>query len=227
MRWFGSASVKTPNDVLVDELKSQGTLVSPDVIAAFRHTDRGHFLKRSTGDNEGEVLSEDAYLDMPLRHGLLHLSAPSIYATALEALELRPGQSFLNVGSGTGYLSALAASLIGRHAVHYGIECRDQLVRHSRERLRALGHETVELVHCNCFFLDPESSMRFDRIYVGAGGSSRTASLLFRMVVAHAPASGPNFCFRHFPVPQALPSASLPPPFALFPLCLSASLSSH
>jgi protein-L-isoaspartate O-methyltransferase len=45
-----------------------------------------------------------AHADQPLKEGNIHLSAPHIYGSALEALELQPHSSlsFLNCGSGTG-----------------------------------------------------------------------------------------------------------------------------
>lgn len=65
-------------------------------------TDRGTFFEHVDGGPSDLEDAGVAYMDMPMRHGLLHLSAPSIYAVSLEALELKEGQSFLNVGSGTG-----------------------------------------------------------------------------------------------------------------------------
>ena len=53
---------------------------------------------------------------MPIRNGIQHLSAPGIYGVALEALDLADGQSFLNVCSGTGYFSAVAARILGTRA---------------------------------------------------------------------------------------------------------------
>ncbi len=167
------------NDWLCDALVSSGAISTPSVVAAFRATDRGHFLNVGEG---GGVAEADAYTDMPLRQGVLHLSAPSIYGTALEFLDLQPGHSFLNIGSGTGYLSALAATILGPRAVQFGVECRAELVSHARSKLDALGHHHVQIVHSNAFSLDPEGSMRFERIYVGAGASARTAALLFRML---------------------------------------------
>lgn len=62
-----------------------------------------------------------AYADQPLKEGNIHLSAPHIYGSVLEALELRKNESlsFLNAGAGSGYLTCLAASMLGPRSSHY------------------------------------------------------------------------------------------------------------
>jgi len=51
--------------------------------------------------------------DLAWKHGNIHLSAPCIYAEVLESLKLEEGMSFLNIGSGTSYLSTLAGLVLG------------------------------------------------------------------------------------------------------------------
>lgn len=63
----------------------------------------------------------------------MHLSAPHMYVTVLEALNLQPGQAFLNVGSGSGYLNCLASFLLGPSGVSHGVEIQPTLVVHSRK----------------------------------------------------------------------------------------------
>lgn len=41
-----------------------------------------------------------AYLNRPVQNGDVHLSAPFIYADALEELRPKPGMSFLNIVGG-------------------------------------------------------------------------------------------------------------------------------
>lgn len=45
-----------------------------------------------------------------------------MYGSVLEALELKSNSSlsFLNVGSGTGYLSCIVATILGPHSNNYG-----------------------------------------------------------------------------------------------------------
>lgn len=62
-----------------------------------------------------------AHSDLPLREGSVHISAPHMYGSILEALELRQNSplSFLNAGSGTGYLSCIVATILRSPSSHY------------------------------------------------------------------------------------------------------------
>ena len=139
-------------------LMSTGSIYTDDVINAFRAVDRGFFIDPPSDARPGE---EVRYLDMPIRNGIQHLSAPGIYGVALEALDLADGQSFLNVCSGTGYFSAVAARILGTRAVHVAVELRGELVRRARAKLAALGLAHVDLRHGSCLEIDAASSMRF------------------------------------------------------------------
>lgn len=72
---------------------------------AFRAIDRGDYYLEGYRDN--------AYKDLAWKHGNIHLSAPCIYSEVMEALKLQPGLSFLNLGSGTGYLSTMVGLILG------------------------------------------------------------------------------------------------------------------
>ncbi|KAH8076596.1 protein-L-isoaspartate (D-aspartate) O-methyltransferase [Aureococcus anophagefferens] len=161
-------------EAMVDMLVRERSVSSPPVVAAFRAVDRAAFLPAAVRD--------EAYVNMPVRHGLVHQSSPSVYGSALEALDLKPGLSFLNVGSGTGYFSALAAQLLGPDAVHVGLERHADLVRHARERCAAAGVVGVCFEVGDVYDLDAAACPRFDRIYVGAGARRDARDLLFRLL---------------------------------------------
>ena len=149
---------------LVERLQESGALTSPVVKAAFAEVDRRTYCVGAEG--------AECYADRPFRAEpspgcIVHLSAPSISTRALEALELRPGLSFLNVGSGTGWFSTIVASLIGRHAVHHAVELRPRLVELATRLAHERGLEGVSFHCASVHDIDPAASMRFDRIYVG------------------------------------------------------------
>ena len=115
-----------------------------------------------------------AYRDEPHRQECIHLSAPHIYASALTALDLNSKRigSFLNVGSGTGYFSALVSSWIGHYHEHYGIEAQESVVQHAHESLARWNDDHhIQVFHGNAFDVEVMAGVgRFgmDRIYIGA-----------------------------------------------------------
>ncbi len=91
------------NQALIDSLK-QTSPMPHYVERVMRLVDRGSYAT----DPKERIYSDSAW-----RSDRLHLSAPSIYLTVLRELDVRPGQSVLNIGSGTGYLSTMFGLLLG------------------------------------------------------------------------------------------------------------------
>uniref|UniRef100_A0A8C7EUA9 Protein-L-isoaspartate (D-aspartate) O-methyltransferase domain containing 2 n=1 Tax=Neovison vison TaxID=452646 RepID=A0A8C7EUA9_NEOVI len=105
----GAVSAGEDNDELVDNLKEAQYIRTAPVEQAFRAIDRADYYL--------EEFKENAYKDLAWKHGNIHLSAPCIYSEVMEALDLQPGLSFLNLGSGTGYLSSMVGLILAPLAV--------------------------------------------------------------------------------------------------------------
>ncbi|KAM7542053.1 hypothetical protein Aperf_G00000019117 [Anoplocephala perfoliata] len=107
-----SVSSFSDNESLVDSLLETNDF-PPNVERVLRLVDRGHYAIEP---------KSQIYSDCAWRVEKLHLSAPGIYATALNELNIKPGHSVLNIGSGTGYLSTMFGLLLGSNGVNHGIE---------------------------------------------------------------------------------------------------------
>ena len=175
MAWNSSGR---SNSELVRNMHRGGLIRSEKVLQAFLAVDRGNFVPRDK--------REHAYQDEPIHSAPFHLSAPHMYATVLEALELSEGMSFLNVGSGSGYLSFLVARIVGQ-AVNHGIEQHKELVEHDSSRcaevpeLRDMNH--IRFRWGDAFKVDYDSEQRYDRIYIGAG-CQMNAVVIFKIMLS-------------------------------------------
>lgn len=125
---------------------------------------------------------EFAYCDHPLRSGNVHISAPHIYCTVVDNLELETNscQSFLNIGVGTGYLSCVVSHILGPKSQSFGVEIHSDVVEHCLKAIEkwkcSVNGVTVEptIVHGNGLEIlnEGESFFGYDRIYVGAAITS-------------------------------------------------------
>ncbi|KAK2583116.1 hypothetical protein KPH14_009142 [Odynerus spinipes] len=106
---------KAPNNkALLDHLKESGIIRSKRVYEAMNAIKRGDFINNSV-----------AYIDAPQSIGYgATISAPHMHAHALELLEenLSDGGRALDVGSGSGYLTACMAYMLGPRGFAVGIE---------------------------------------------------------------------------------------------------------
>ncbi|MBI4310554.1 MAG: protein-L-isoaspartate(D-aspartate) O-methyltransferase, partial [Chloroflexi bacterium] len=102
---------------------------------------------------------------LPIEEGQT-VSQPLMVAAMLAALELKPSDRALEVGTGSGYQAA-ALSLLAREVV--SVERLPALVESARERLASLGYGNVRILQAGDVLGCPELGP-YDAIVVAAGG---------------------------------------------------------
>jgi protein-L-isoaspartate(D-aspartate) O-methyltransferase len=105
------------------------------VLGAMRDVPRHEFV--------GEWLRQDAYEDHPLPIGANQtISQPYIVAIMLQHLELQPADRILEIGTGSGYVTALLSILC---AEVYSVERHAELAFAAERRLARLGYANVKI----------------------------------------------------------------------------------
>lgn len=158
------------NSRFVNYLEESGVLRSALLIDAFLRCDRVLFVP--------EALRHEAYGDYPLPiGGAQTISQPTTVAIMLELLRPEPGNRILDIGSGSGWTTALLASAVGPEGYVEGIERVDALVDYGRARLKE--------VHITNASIDPADPTvlgkphhRYDRILVSASAPRMPRALL-------------------------------------------------
>jgi len=107
------------NANLIANLRANGIIKSDNVFKAMEKTDRKYYCKMSP------------YMDSPQGIGFgVTISAPHMHAHALQILagHLREGSKALDVGCGSGYLSAAIGHMVGSSGRVVGVDHLEELV---------------------------------------------------------------------------------------------------
>jgi len=145
---------------LIDELIKDGYLRSPEVIDAFLRIDRADFVNTH--------IIDEAYGNYPLHIGFNQtISQPATVAFMLELLKVQKGDKVLDVGSGSGWQTALLATLVGHTGQVFAVERIDELLTFGRQNCQKFNFDNIEFI-LGDGSKGLEDIAPFDRIIVAA-----------------------------------------------------------
>jgi protein-L-isoaspartate(D-aspartate) O-methyltransferase len=145
-------------DEMVERQLRRRGIRDQQVLAAMRRVPREAFVPDS--------IVNDAYLDgaLPIDCNQT-ISQPIIVALMTEALQLAGHEKVLEIGTGSGYQTAVLAQLAGEV---YSIERHPQLTRQAETRLNDLSYRNVWLRTGDGSLGWPDAAP-FDRVIITAG----------------------------------------------------------
>jgi len=160
---------------LVEHLVWIKMLSHPTAIAAFSAVDRARYVNYELSVAAFPELNPYADLALPIGFNAT-LSSPHMHALALDLLAsvVTPGAKVLDIGSGSGFMTACLAQLAGDQGRVHGVEHIAELAEQGRSNVAAGNPELIQRVefHVGDGFEGLEDQAPFQVIYVGAAAPS-------------------------------------------------------
>jgi len=150
----------------------EGYLKSAHIIEAMKKVKRELFMAKE--------YSKYAYVDEPFPippFTAQTISAPHTYAIIYEALELKEGDRFLEVGTGSGYGAALAREIVGKKGLVVSIEINKETCDFAKKNLERAGYKDVIVINADGK-LGCKKYAPFDKICVTAAAKDIPPALL-------------------------------------------------
>lgn len=187
---------ETPESLFAG-LRHAGALRTPRVEEAMRAVNRAHYVRHNPWTDSPQSIG----------HGQT-ISAPHMHAMCLELLapHIKEGSHVLDVGSGTGILTAAFGLLVGSSGKVIGIDVVRELVETSIENIKrdqpeVLSSGRVVLKQQDGWQGDAENAP-YDAIHVGAAAASVPRALVEqlarggRMVIPVGPEHGEQYLMQ-------------------------------
>lgn len=143
-----------------EQLKSRG-ITDAGVLSAMLKVPRHFFVQAGL---EGQAYSDRA---LPIDEGQT-ISQPYMVAIMTQSLELKGGEKVLDIGTGSGYQTAILAELAGRV---FSVERISKLAVKAKKSLDELGYKNV-VIRVGDGTLGWREFAPYDRIIVSAGSPS-------------------------------------------------------
>ena len=157
----------SPQERMIQQQLVDRGIDDPRVLAAIRNIPREFFFD---ADTRSQAHADRA---APIGHGQT-ISQPYMVALMTQRLDLQSGHRILEIGTGSGYQTAVLAQLSG---VVYTMERLKPLLDGAFERLMSLGIRNIHLRFGDGTIGWPEAAP-FDRILITAGAPEIPAKLL-------------------------------------------------
>ena len=156
---------------MVKDLISSGYLKTPGIIEAFQRIDRKDFVLDEHKD--------EAYINAPLPIGYGQtISQPLTVAFMLELLQPEQGNKILDIGSGSGWQTALLADIVGDSGKIFAVDIIPELMDFGRRNVAKynfIKSGIVKFLNYNAVKGMPEEAP-FDRIIAAAAGEEIPAA---------------------------------------------------
>jgi protein-L-isoaspartate(D-aspartate) O-methyltransferase len=158
---------------LISYLKNSRFLNDKKVENAFRNIPRHEFVPSSELDY--------AYYNEPLPIKKNQtISQPAVVSRMTEWLDVRQGQKILEIGTGSGWQTAILSYLVDQGTV-YSIEIKPELVKFAQENLEKLGINNVNIILSDGSIGYSKASP-YDRIMITASCTEIPLPLLDQLV---------------------------------------------
>jgi protein-L-isoaspartate(D-aspartate) O-methyltransferase len=154
---------------LLRHLSSQG--FSDALLAAFVSLPRHFFLP--------DFVRAQAYDDTPMAIGCGQtISQPSLVLRMLTCVDVQPGMAVLDVGSGSGFVCAMLARLLGVQGIVHGVEYEASLIAGCRDVLGFTADATQDapiILHQAEAAPGWAEAAPYDRIHVGCAAQEEVS----------------------------------------------------
>jgi protein-L-isoaspartate(D-aspartate) O-methyltransferase len=149
---------------LLEDLVEKKYLHSEKIIKAFADIDRSKFVP-------GDLVDQaEANVALPIGYGQT-ISQPLTVAFMMELLDPEPGNNILDVGSGSGWTTALLAHVAGEKGKVIAIEMIRELYEFGKKNVGKFNFIRNGIVEFYCISAENgfEKNSPYDRILVSAG----------------------------------------------------------
>jgi len=163
------------NEQLVCHLKSRKRLRTPAIISAFEKVDRADFVLQK--------YREQAHIDypLPISQGQT-ISQPTTVALMLEFLQPQKGDKILDIGSGSGWTTALLAKIAGLEGEVWGVERIPELVELGQNNLKEYNFPNAKILQAGEGIGLPEKAP-FEKILVSASAKKFPNELIDQLKI--------------------------------------------
>lgn len=146
---------------LIEQLIKEGYLKSPRIIEAFKKVRRADFVR-------GEDIDFADGYNAPLSIGFGQtISQPLTVAFMLELLQPEKGDRVLDVGSGSGWQTALLCQIVGKDGFVYAVERIPELKEFGENNIKKYNFKNVEFI-CGDGSAGLSGKAPFDKIVAAA-----------------------------------------------------------